>query len=176
MANLPVPVPRTFSVSETETGSYLNTVRDALNFLLNPPEAVLKQATIQSIPNGALTSISLDASVNDSYGGHSNVTNNSRYTAVVTGWYWVSGVVGFASNGTGQRVADFAVNGADLIYTQVWIPAITGAPTAVSPKSELVLLNAGDYVELRGYQTSGGALNTMVSGPQSSLSVDFRHA
>lgn len=178
MANLAVPIPRTFTPGEAEVGSYFNAgVRDLGTFLLNPPIAQLVQNTIQSIPNSAVTPLTFDGTINDSYGGHSNVTNNSRYTGQVTGWYLVAGVAAFATNGTGVRVARLRKNGSDIIYFDVWAMAVSTAstPTAAATAG-IVQLNAGDYVELAGYQTSGGALNTIVAGPQSGMAVFWLHA
>lgn len=145
-----------------------------VNFLLNPPQALVIQATLQSIPNGALTPITFDSSVTDGYGGHSNVTNNSRYTAQVAGWYNILGVVAFSANNTGTRTAEVFKNGAGFAYSQDWF-ANNGANAAVAITFVKVQLAVGDYVELNGYQTSGGALNTLVGGPQSAMQIDFRH-
>lgn len=177
MANLAVPITRTFTPGETEVGSYLNAgVRDLGNFLLNPPIAQLTQGTVQSIPNGAATAVAFDSTVNDSYGGHSNVTNNSRYTAQVTGWYLVIGVVAFAVNATGTRTARLRKNGSDIVYFDVWAQANTQAsqPSATATAG-ILQLNAGDYVELAAYQTSTAALNTITSGPQPGMAVYWAH-
>lgn len=144
-------------------------------FLLNPPIAVLTQNTVQSIATGGSgTPITFDGSIEDSYSAHSTVTNNSRYTAQVAGWYVFTGTVAFASNSTGVRVAEFAKNGTAVSYTQEWA-ANTGANPWSETASFMVQMIVGDYVELWGYQTSGGALNTMITGPQSSMYVYYKH-
>ena len=175
MANLPVPVPRNWNVGETVAGAFENSIRDGLNFLLNPPIAQMTQSAVQSIANSTITPLAYDGSVVDSYGGHSNVTNNTRYTAQVTGWYYVSGVAAFASNATGVRVGRLRKNGSDVVYFDAWDQAVNGQPTA-TVTAGILFLNVGDYVEFCGYQTSGGALNTFTTGPQPGMSVYWLHS
>jgi hypothetical protein len=176
VANLAVPIPRTFGPGETEVASYLNAgVRDAVNFLTGPPIAQLVQATVQSVPNAAVAVVLFDSSVTDSYGGHSNTLNNTRYTAQVSGWYFVSGIVGFAANSTGVRVARLAKNGTAVIYFDAWSAAVVTNNATSAGTSGILFLAAGDYVELDCFQTSGGALSTILIGPQSGMSVYWLH-
>ena len=177
MANLPVPVPRTFSVSETETGSYMNTIRDALNFLLNPPMFVGYQTSTQSVSNGTWTSMAIDTTVIDSYGGHSNVTNNSRYTAQAAGWYLPVGVAAFTTNATGGRGTRFAKNGTAIQGSASFDMAVSTNATAAPGNSLAMFLNVGDYLEVQGYQTSGGSLSTVsTSDIDSSFAVYWIHS
>jgi len=160
VANLPVPVPRTFTVSEVETGAYLNSLRDALNFLLNPPRARLTQSTTAtSVTQNTFVSIGMDNTVIDTYGGHSNSTNNSRYTAQVAGRYRCVLVNAFAANTSGVRLLRGAVNGSGVPGSLVSMNA-TSALSAAQASEAPVFLNVGDYVEVQGYQTTSGALST----------------
>lgn len=173
MANLPVPNPRTATAGEFETAAYMNAFRDALNFALNPPEAVVFQTTVQSLPNSTFAAISFDSTTVDTYGGHSNTTNNTRYTAQVAGWYWCAAQVCYDNtSSTGARQTFLAKNGT-RINTAFQCSLGTATSQGVSV-GQLVQLNVGDYVEVQGWQSSGGALNTFSA--QSSLSVDWRHA
>jgi hypothetical protein len=166
MANLAVPVMRTFTVGEYETAAYFNSnIRDAANFLLNVPACNAIQATLQSVPNTTWTSLSLDSTVFDPYGGHSVSTNNSRYTAQVAGWYLVFAAACYATNSTGWRGIRVAKNGTAVAgsATEIQANTVAAALTTIGTPSVIVFLNAGDYVEGQGYQTSGGALNTAVN-------------
>jgi len=131
-------------------------------FLRYPPSATVTQTSAQSLGTGSWVSITLNSSQYDNYNGHSNVTNNSRYTAVVAGWYTVSGVVAFSANGTGERGARLAVNGSPVQGTAGFLAALSSNVTAVVTATRDILLNVGDYVEVQGWQTSGGSLNTAV--------------
>lgn len=63
---LPLPIPRTFTVAEVETAAYLNSVRDGLNFLLNPPHFKGSITTATALTTG--TNIAFPV-VEDTYGG-----------------------------------------------------------------------------------------------------------
>ena len=166
MTNLDVPSPRTFGVQEYETAGYLNSVRDALNFLLGRPQIAIYQATVQSVASNAFTAITFDGSTSDTYGGHSNTTNNSRYTAQQPGTYAFSGATGWAANATGSRGGSLYKNGSPLTGQTGLVQAATSAAASTVAPLPLcfVDLNTGDYVELYGYQVSGGALNTIGGG------------
>lgn len=179
MALLPVPIMRTWTVGEFETAAYYNSnVRDTGNYLLNVPGAFLTQSATQSVPNSTWTALAFDQSVFDSYGGHSNATNNTRYTAIVAGWYIVFGCVSFAGNATGNRGCSVAKNGTRIQGAAGFGPTITvgNSPTNPSPPC-IVFMNVGDYVEIDGYQVSGGALATNSSADlDSSMTVVWVHA
>lgn len=178
MSNLPVPSPRTFTSGEYETAAYFNMLRDAVNFLANKPLLSVSQSTIQSVASSAWTSITCDASTVDTYGMHSNSTNNSRATAQVAGWYRPAGSAAFAANGTGARGSRFAKNGAAVLGTASFGPPLTTGNASSLPAVSLpVLLAVGDYLELQGFQTSGGVLNTFTaSDVNSAFTVSWLHA
>lgn len=167
MSNLAVPVQRTYSVGEYETGAFFNSnVRDATTFLLNIPICNAVQATTQSISNALWTPLTLDSTIVDSYGGHSNTTNNSYYTAQVSGWYLLSASVCFATNATGWRGVRVIANGATAIAgsaTEVLANTVAAGLTTIASAASITYLTAGQYVQAEGYQTSGGALSTSVN-------------
>lgn len=163
MPNLPVPtwaqeVPGNFITSALWNANVYN----GGTFLTNPPLFVGTQSAVQSVANGTWAALTLDTTQVDTYAGHSNVTNNSRYTAQVAGWYTVCGVSCWTTNSTGSRTARITVNGVIVIGAGTLLAAGTlNAAIATAPRS--VFLNAGDYVEVQGGQNSGGALSTAVS-------------
>lgn len=161
-----VPAVPTFATGILTT-SQMNQIRDALTFALAPPKARLRQATLQSVPNNAFTAIAFETEDNDSANGHDNAVNNSRYTVQYPGWYLVSGGIGFAASATGNRAVDIRVNGSMANGSQTNVPALAGGSTTqVSLSSELVYLTVLDYVEIFGFQNTGGSLNTSVTGDQ----------
>jgi hypothetical protein len=91
LTGLAVPIPYQWSVGDVGSAALLDAqLYSGLTFLLNPPLATLTVTTPQAgIATGAApsTAIAFDTTVTDTYGGHSNVTNNSRYTAQVAGTY-----------------------------------------------------------------------------------------
>jgi hypothetical protein len=172
VTNLPVPVPRTFTVSETETAAYLNSIRDALNFLLNPPMFSGYGATAQTVGAGGWVTVAIDATTVDSYGGHSNVTNNSRYTAQVAGWYDLSGTACFNS-GTGFRSSMFAVNGTRYMGSCNDTAASPDIPN-VPPPSTPVFLNVGDYAEMVVFSSAATSLIVSLTDLRTRFNVVWR--
>lgn len=175
-----VPSFRTWVAGEIVTAAYLNAnVRDAGNFMIGEPVAEIYQATVQSLVSTTFTAITFDASTLDSDSGHSNVTNNSRYTGKTSGWFEFAGCVNFAGNATGARGTQWNKNGASVTQSQVMMFAGTAAVTlgAIARTKKIQLNGTTDYVELQGFQSSGGALNTAVASPDgSSMSVKWVHS
>lgn len=175
MANAPVPSPRTFNVAEYETAAYLNSVRDALNFLLNPPAATLVQITTATVlGTGAWTAIGMDSSTFDNYGGHSNTTNNSRYTIQAAGKYLVSGAVAYVGNGTGSRGTKAEKNGAVVQGPYSLHTATTTRAMSESTSGFIIPCVVGDYLELYGFQDTGGNLSTTITTDQASFFTIIR--
>jgi hypothetical protein len=159
-----------------ETAALWNAnVYNGLSYLLNPPLYAGYQSAAQSIANSTLTALSMDSAVVDSYGGHSNVTNNTRYTAQVGGYYLIIGQVGYAANATGNRLIELHKNGGTtLSLGQGVSPAPGTANNSANQVCALLLMAAGDYVEAYTYQTSGAALSTIPS--QTGMTVLWLHA
>lgn len=137
------------------------------NFELNRPQFSIFQGTGQSIGNSSFTAINFDSSSVDTYNGHSNSTNNSRYTAQVAGTYLISGGTGWAANATGGRGGSIYKNGSSPTGATVIVGTNTtaGGVTVVSMPAVLVQLNVGDYVELQAFQSiSSGSLSTNGGG------------
>lgn len=178
MVNLAVPAPSTMAPGNIVTGAVWNAqVRDGLNYLLNVPLAVVRQAAAQTISTGTWTSIAMDTNFVDNYNGHSTTVNPSRYVAQATGWYSAIGIGALAATGGTSFGLRLAVNG-----TIVQGSAVNGVTTAIFggigavTVGKDVFLNVGDYVETQIYQGSGGNLNTSVATDfDSSMSITWKH-
>lgn len=85
-----VPNPRTWGSTELVTAAKLNAdVKDAWTYFLNRPVAILhRESATEMLISGATAVIWTDE-ILDTDGGHSTVTNPSRYTAQTAGWYFV---------------------------------------------------------------------------------------
>lgn len=177
MPNLPVPVWATNNVpGGFDTAALMNTVGNNGAFLTNVPHFQGYQASAQSIPNTSLTVIAIDTTAVDTYGGHSNVTNNSRYTVQTggAGWYRVTVSLGFVASGSGSRLIEIHKNGAVIKMMQAGTDCTGVAINAAIQCTVYVPLAVGDYVEGFAYQTSGGALNT--SPAQTGMTAVWEHA
>lgn len=158
---LAAPVPANGVAGVDISAAFWNAqVRDAVTYLLGPPLFKGTTSVAVSIPNGAFTPLALNTNTVDTYSGHSTVTNPSRYVAQVTSWYWVFTGAQWASNATGVRDAELAVNGVALAETaQAGFNAGAGATSTCGAYPTPVFLNVGDYVEFWVFQNSGAALN-----------------
>jgi len=139
-------------------------VRDDLTFLTKRTVFRAWQSTAapQSIPNNAVTVLTLDTVIEDSYSGWTAGAGTNKYTAQEDGMYLIAvGYYSNAGNGAGHVANAFVIeNGAtttagqqeDISTTTNW------GTVCVLP----VYLRAGtDYVQPAAAQTSGAALNTV---------------
>ncbi|RJQ68074.1 hypothetical protein D5S17_32750 [Pseudonocardiaceae bacterium YIM PH 21723] len=176
---LSLPSPATAITGQDVTAAFWNAqVRDAITFLLNPPIFNGTANSVQTIANNTVTALALNVNVIDSYAGHSTSTNNTKYFAQVAGWYLCTGTVSFSPNGTGDRSVRLVKNGTSVTGSGAFIPPTTGGSntTLTTPAME-VFLNVGDFIEVHGYQSCGGPLNTN-SDPTHccSLNLIWKHA
>lgn len=163
-------------LNSTNLHAYL---RDPVAFLMSKPVARLRRDTTQSIVTGGsgtavqftLEDVDTDP---DGTGGHSTVTNTSRYTARYPGQYRCTGGVAFVSNTTGRRGIWWMKNGGVLNGSVAMIPTTPSLALGVVARPITIALAEGDYVELVAYQESGAALN--ISGTtfeQASMDVEW---
>lgn len=175
MPGPPVPTFPTVVPGAYETAAGYNVLSAAAQFLANVPLFVGYQSAAQSIPNATLTAIGMDTTGTDLYGGHSNVTNNSRYTPNVAGWFMVVASVGLAANSAANRFAIVYKNGAGVNLGTAGSFTPTNANSSGNQSIAFVQCNGTtDYLEVIAFQNSGGALNTVPT--QSGMQVVWIHA
>ena len=116
-------------------------------------------STTQDIPKGLVaTKVLLNSEVYDNLGEFDNVTNY-RWTALYGGYYYIIGAVSYPSPGSGKGVQV-------MIYKNGAIVARgenTGSSGSYSSciTSDILLLSAGDYVEL--YTAQDGVGTTTIA-------------
>lgn len=126
------------------------------------PMALGTKSGAQAIPNITFTTLTFDGEAFDTDTIHDNATNTGRLTATRAGTYLPFGFAGFAASSAGTvrsiRVYKngFAVAAASNTggLNATIQPYVVIAPVAVA-------LAAGDYLEVRVYQDSGGSLNVV---------------
>jgi len=111
-------------------------------------------ATTQSIGSATLTVVALPAEEYDTDTFHDPVTNNSRLTVGTTGYYRLTGYTNWATNPT-VGIVQFYKNGTTALRSQ---SVASGANQGII-NTTVVLLTAGDYVEMRAYHSSAGSAN-----------------
>ena len=169
MAARTVPTMPDWALNAEITSSLLNQITAYARFWANPPMFKFFQANVQSLPNGGPTTIVLDGTASwDTDSGHSGVSPFG-YTipAGMTGRWDLKWGGAFAGNATGVRDAELRINGNQPAVGGVggYNQTASAGTCMVTGTTELVL-NAGDVVTLVVNQTSGGALNTNVTGGQ----------
>ncbi len=136
-------------------------VRDNLEFLIDPPACKAKHSTTQTLVNNTSASLSADSEDFDNNAMHSTVTNNTRITIQTAGRYEFYANVGFNASSTGERIVEFRQNGTTMHPGVAIWNAGPGTSTGVI-LTDVFALTAGDYMEVRATQLSGGNLNAQL--------------
>jgi hypothetical protein len=124
------------------------------------PAARVAGAGSQAVARQVLASVNFPIEDYDTADLHSTSANTSRLTAPVAGIYRVSANLVWESDPTGQRELIFELNPTSPLSHHV--PAYISAPATAGDMQQLsteIKLAAGDFVEVRVLQSSGGSLN-----------------
>lgn len=157
-----IPTQHTWAALEDVTAGSMNSnLRDGMNFHNSgrPLVAISQNTPVTTLQTGAYTVITFDVTTLDRDGGHSTA-DNSRYICRTAGWYQANAHVVFAINNVGGRYVRFSVNGAALNASVSGGATVTTGLYAPAASSKLMYLNVNDYVQVQGFQDSGGPLNT----------------
>tara|TARA_R110002020_G_scaffold105272_1_gene245702 strand:+ start:386 stop:1033 length:648 start_codon:yes stop_codon:yes gene_type:complete len=112
-----------------------------------------------SIANATTTAVALNAERWDTDTMHDTSTNNSRITIKTAGVYVFDAQIRFADNTTGDRMIDIVHDGSTEIARAIWHG--TAGTNTVDARNLTVVYNMAvdEYVEMKVWQNSGGALN-----------------
>lgn len=127
----------------------------------------------QTLTNNTLTALTFNTEYFDTDAFHSTSTNTSRFTVPSgkAGKYHINGFIWWSATSTGVRNAEVYKNGSAISYGSQ-IGAVT--TTAISNTlSYITDLAEGDYIEIFGYQNSGG--NANVGGGTLSSQITFQY-
>lgn len=128
---------------------------------LGQANARAKKTGAQTIANNTTTTLTFDAEDWDDGAMHDNAVNNSRLTAPVAGLYFGFVSVEFGASAAGDRQVSLGIGGADTVIESV--RATSANPTRVA-SAGLFDMTAGQYLDARVYQNSGGNLDVAVAG------------
>ena len=160
------PWATSYKVLATDLTTHL---RDNLLFLAGTGGATaqLTHSANQAIATGTDTYLAFDTETRDDEGAHDPATNNSRLVVPYTGVWRLWAMIEWAANTNGERILELVANRAALLARVRW------ANMGGNPCNQLVYceraLTAGDYVEVRVNQSSGGSLNVNVQSSYSPL-------
>ena len=132
---------------------------------------ILRKSANQSFNNGTITTVTWDTETTDTDSYHSS-GSNTRITIPKTGIYLVGYGITYAANTTGQRYGWIGINGnnSDRFDGYRLTSASSSDSTAIGGMS-IMSLSATDYLEVFGFQNSGGSLN--VAGGSAAGSARF---
>jgi hypothetical protein len=155
---VPTEVPGNFWTAALWNANVLG----GLNYLFAPVRFKGYSSTAQSFTSGTtIGSLTLDSELYDSDGGHSTVTNTSRFTVQTAGLYHVTGAVTYGINSTGTRMLCVLLNGVVVVGSKVQVmPSATNGATVKTATD--VQCAVGDYIELGTWQNAGTAGTTVV--------------
>lgn len=141
-----------------------------------PYSVSLYQATGPTLTTATLTLFAWDNEIKDAHNMHNNVISNSRITIVTAGLYEILARIRFFSNTTGIRETEIYLNGtAAGVANIIGINTQGANPTGLTTVTAICTRNlvTGDYLEVMGYQNSGGNLQTEggIAGYQNGFSA-----
>jgi hypothetical protein len=137
------------------TGTILTTATAGVP--VNGPAFSAYQSVSQTLSSGTFTKIQLQAEEFDTASCFDSTTNY-RFTPTVAGYYQITGGVGI-NVGSGGGIVEIYKNGTR--YKRGVATSAVGGITLHIEASALVYMNGStDYVELYGYQNSGGTAPT----------------
>lgn len=143
------------AVGDEVDADLLNNLQNRTNKTL----CVVRKSTITSVANGGAV-LTWDTEDADSHNIHSTVTNTSRITPNIEGWYRITATVHWSnSSASGRRGIAIYTNGGTARYGQI-IPGSTAGTISTTVTRTLYANGSTDYFEVFAYQDSGGAYNT----------------
>ncbi|PJM98136.1 hypothetical protein CG740_37265 [Streptomyces sp. CB01201] len=157
-----MPAAATVAPGQFITGALWNAQVTALNnFALAAPVFFGYATTTQSIAgSNAMVALNLDTETLDADGGHSTVTNTSRYTPTVAGLYLVIGSVGWPNTVTGDRRLQIGLNGGGVIGSGASFDPSNAVTSGMQTSAFVTCNGTTDYIEVMAAQASGGSLVT----------------
>jgi hypothetical protein len=166
-----IPVPPTITAGQVLTAAQVNQIIAVPSFWANPPQCYAYNSTATTCATSTYTPLPLQSEVFDvvqsgDSPSHDNTTANTRIYFRTAGKYQISGQVNFVVNATGSRQVDVRLNAAGSpaggtrvnFSSQV---ALSGVATSVPLPVVPIVAAVGDYIEMFGWQNSGGNLDTL---------------
>lgn len=155
-------IPRTAQKAATQliTGALWNAGPYAMgNFMLNVPVFRGVQNASQAVASNVWTPMFLQSETIDTDNGHSNVTNNPRYTCQVPGWYYIEGYIALNSGQPASRVESAIAKNSTIVPGSCQFLLRQNDLQSLMTAT-FVQLAVNDFVEVWGRQQSAGSLNT----------------
>lgn len=151
-------LPANFQKVDDEFTAHKN---DKTQHISGNPAVRIRKDSNQSIANGEYTVVSFDAKAFDTDSMHDIAINNSRITFNTPGKYLIVAQCDFDGNATGIRGAQIYLNSTSAL-SSILIPNNGASYTASVFTQTLWAVSQNDYIEMKAFQNSGGALNVLL--------------
>lgn len=161
-----IPTIRSWTFKEKGTFAKMNEIRDALRFVLGggatgKPICKVTSTVAQTLVNNTATALVWNSALKDPRGMWASTPNPTRITVPETGSYTFGCICEFQASATGQRELYLRING--TVNDGGVRRGALSANLEDLEVTNLLNLNAGDYVEAWVLQNSGGPLDTGLS-------------
>lgn len=146
--------------SFSNTGAYTGTNGSISSaYLTNPYKFSVYASVSTNIASGATTKVQLNSKTFDT-NSNFDATTNYRFTAPVTGFYFITACVqvsnaGMSTSATGT--GSIYKNGSEWKRGQLIVGSGNGLTTITAQITDLMQLTTGDYVELYAYNGDGAS-------------------
>ncbi len=159
--------PRTWVAGEITTAANLNThLRDNVAWMAtdSPACRAYKSTNFSHNSTGNWLAITLDSERFDNASFHSTSSNTARFTvpASAGGKYLVGAAAAWDTDTTGERMIGMGLNGTATWAAVQSLPA-NGVICAIAVAT-VYPLAAADYVQMAGFQNSGGTRTVTSAG------------
>lgn len=155
-----VPAMPDFFAAQKLTATLMNQITTYSRFWANPPSFRMHQSGAQSIPNAAITVVTMDIPEHDSDSGRAIGTPWAYTIPPGMGGHWTFTVhIPLAAAAANERDVYLYRNGAPVVGSQFTanVAALTSESTTLT-----VFCSAGDVMAAAVFQQSGSAVNTFV--------------
>lgn len=164
-----LPAPRTWSPQDLVTVPRLRAdLTDAVALLLQRPYFVGQSTTGEAVTSGGDVTLTMDATLTDTWGGFSNPAGNV-YTAPLAGWYLCDARLPYfyTSSTPAQLLAGFSSSNTSGGATFYGAPTVSGSTTfTIARALDLIQMPAGTITAVLARQNSGGTVNLNNGAPE----------
>lgn len=158
-----VPTMPAFLAGQKLTATLLNQVGAYGLFWADKPSFRMYQSVGQSVASGTWTQITCDTLDYDSDSGRQSTTPYSYIIPAGMSGRWAFGwQIPWTNNATGGRDSGIRKNGSAISGYTGAAPEASGGQGGIG-WTDTIAVNAGDSISLWGFQSSGGALATVVA-------------
>lgn len=133
-----------------------NSLQTQIDYLTNPPRALMNSPTPTSIPASIFTVLGWGGEDYDNNNGHSTVSNTSRYTVQTAGRFEYLAYISWSIPAAGQREVYVRKNGTTDLRVS-YVSTASGSVQGSMICQGDALLIVGDYLEVRLYQATSGS-------------------